>query len=213
MRTGSERTKKSPYPASENLAANQISLQTIFDCLPAFIKIGDPDGNFDFFNRQWLDYTGLGLDEVQGRSWITAIHPNDADGVAENWRNAVATETPVYHESRVRRFDGVYHWFLHRHVPVRDSAGKVIMWCGSSVDIEERKQAEQKVVDSGREFRRSIDTIPALIFTAGPDGALDFSNLRSLEYSGRTLEEFRQWLWTENGIIHPEDVPRLLEEQ
>jgi formate hydrogenlyase transcriptional activator len=210
---GSKRSNKIPGATGQNMAADQLSLQTIFDCLPAFIKIGDPDGNFDFFNRQWLDYTGLSLAEVKGMNWISAIHPDDVAEVAENWRNSVSTETPVYHESRVRRFDGVYHWFLHRHVPIRDGEGKVIMWCGTSTDIEERKQAEQRVVESERDFRRSIDTIPALIFTARPDGALDFSNVRSLEFSGRTQEDFRQWTWADNGLVHPEDVPRLLEEQ
>ncbi len=194
-------------------ATDQLSLQTIFDCLPAFIKIGDPDGNFDFLNQGWLDYTGLSLDELKGMGWISAIHPDDVAEVAEHWQNSVSTETPVYHESRVRRADGAYHWFLHRHVPIRDDRGKIIVWCGSSTDIEERKQAEQRVAESERDFRRSIDTMPALIFTALPNGALDYSNLRSLDYSGRTLEDFRDWHWTENGIVHPDDVPRLLEEQ
>ena len=112
MRAGSKRTNKIPDLTGKNLTANQISLQTIFDCLPAFIKIGDPDGNFDFFNRQWLDYTGLSLDEVKGMRWISAIQPDDVAEVAENWRNSVSTETPVYHESRVRRFDMslAFHW-------------------------------------------------------------------------------------------------------
>jgi formate hydrogenlyase transcriptional activator len=210
MRAGSKRTKKLPDGTGQIRAADLHSLQTIFDCLPAFIKIGDPDGNFEFFNRQWLDYTGLSPDDVKGTRWLTAIHPDDAAEVAENWRNSVSTETPVYHESRVRRFDGVYHWFLHRHVPIRDPEGRVIMWCGSSIDIEERKQAEQRAIESEKDFRRSIDTIPAHIFTMSPDGEVDFCNLRTLEYSGRTLEDFRGWRWTENGIVHPEDVPELV---
>lgn len=212
MRAGSKRTRKIPDGTGQNLTANQISLQTIFDSLPAFIKIGDADGNFDFFNRQWLDYTGLSLDEVKDMGWISAIHPDDVAEVAENWSNSVSTGTPVYHESRVRRFDGVFHWFLHRHVPLRDSQGRIIMWCGSSIDIEERRQAEQRAIESEKEFRRSIDTIPAHIFTMSPDGEVDFFNLRALEYSGRTLEDFRSWRWAENGIIHPEDVPRVLDE-
>ncbi len=202
--------QKNTDEQSEN---DQLSLRTVFDCLPTFIKIGDPDGSFDFFNRQWLDYTGLALDEIKGMGWIAAIHPDDAAEVAEHWKNSVSTETPVYHESRVRRADGEYHWFLHRHVPIRDSEGRIVMWCGSSTDIEERKRAEQRAIESEKDFRRSIDTMPALIFTALPNGALDYSNRRSLEYSGRSPEDFREWHWTENGIVHPEDVKRLLEEQ
>lgn len=192
-------------------ATDQISLQTIFNCLPAFIQTAHLDGNYDFFSWQWLDYTGLSLAEAEGTGWISVIHPDDLAEVSENWHQAVSTGTPVYHESRVRRSDDEYHWFLHRNVPICDSQGQIIRWCGSSIDIEKRKQAEQRAIESEKDFRRSIDTIPALVFTALPDGALDFSNLRSLEYSGFALEDFRHWRWTENGIVHPKDVPRLLE--
>ncbi|MGE3168387.1 MAG: sigma 54-interacting transcriptional regulator [Pyrinomonadaceae bacterium] len=215
MRVGTDNQKKELCANAADcfLVDSQISLRRLLDLLPAFIKIGSPDGNFDFLNKQWLDYTGLSLAEVKGMNWISAIHPDDVAEVAENWSHSVSTGTPVYHESRVRRFDGEYHWFLHRHAPIRDDHGRIIMWVGSSIDIEERKQAEQRAIDSEREFRRSVDTIPALVFTALPDGAMDFSNLRSLEFSGRTPEDFREWHWAENGIVHPEDVPRLLEEQ
>ena len=43
-----------------------------------------------------------------------------------------------------------------------------------------------------------------------PEGEVDFCNLRALEFSGRTVEDFRQWRWTENSVVHPEDVPVLL---
>ena len=212
MRAGTEKRKKlSGVNTAENIpAGSRISLETLIDRIPAFIKIGDPEGDFELFNRQWLDYTGLSLADVKGMGWLSAIHPDDATEVSENWRHSVSTGTPVYHESRVRRFDGVYHWFLHRHVPVRDSQDRIIMWCGSSVDIEERKQAEQRIAESEIEFRHSIDTIPALVFFASPDGEIDFSNLRSLEFSGYSLHDFQGWQWTKNGIVHPEDVAQLL---
>lgn len=191
-------------------ATDQISLQQVFDCIPAFLQTADTEGKFVYFNQQWLDYTGLSLAEIESTGWISAIHPDDVAEAAENWRDAVVAGAPVYHESRVRRFDGEYHWFLHRNVPVRDQHGKITHWCGSSTDIQERRQAEHKVIESEQDFRRSIDTIPALIFTALPDGSLDFSNLSSQKFSGHPLKDFRGWQWTENGIVHPEDVPKLL---
>jgi formate hydrogenlyase transcriptional activator len=198
--------KKDSQPATD-----QNSLQTIFDCLPAFIQTANPDGNYNFFSREWLDYTGLSMAEAERKGWISVIHPDDVAEVSENWRDAVSTGKPVYHESRVRRFDGEYHWFLHRNVPIRNSQGRIIRWCGSSIDIEERKQAEQRAIESEKDFRRSIDTIPAHVFTMMPDGDVDFCNLRTLEFSGCTLDDFREWRWTKNGIVHPEDVPKLVD--
>lgn len=196
----------------ETPAANQTSLPYLVDCLPAFIQTADPDGNYYYFNRQWLEYTGRSLAELEGTGWISAIHPDDLARVSENWHQAVSSGTPVYHESRVRRFDGEYRWFLHRVVPTLDETDKITKWCGSSTDIEERKQAENRVVESEKDFRRSIDTIPAHVFTLFPDGEVDFFNLRALEYCGRTLEDFRGWRWAENGIMHQEDVKSLLGE-
>jgi formate hydrogenlyase transcriptional activator len=203
---GQQRKKTAP-----KMATDQVALQTILDCHPAFTQTSDPDGNYYFFCRQWLEYTGRSLAELQGTGWVSAIHPDDVAGVAEDWNHAVSTGTPVYHESRVRRFDGVYHWFLHRVVPIRDSNEKIIKWCGSSIVIEERINAERRAVESEKDFRRTIDTIPAHIFTLSPDGEVNFCNQRALEYSGRTLEDFRGRRWKENGIVHEEDVPTLLE--
>ncbi len=191
--------------------SDQISLHATFDCLPAFIQTADPDGNYYYFNQQWIDYTGRRLAELMGTGWVSAIHPDDIAEVAEDWNHAVSTGTPVYHESRVRRFDGEYRWFLHRVVPILDQSEKIVRWCGSSIDIEERKQAEQRVIESEKDFRRSIDTITAHIFTLTPDGEVDFCNLRALEYSGTTLEDFREWRWTRTDFIHLDDVPRMLD--
>src|SRR5580704_16763938 len=46
-------------------------------------------------------------------------------------------------ESRVRRADGQFCWFLHHKVPMRDETGRIIKWYGASIDIEDRKRAEE----------------------------------------------------------------------
>ncbi len=70
------------------------------------------------------------------------IHPEDVAGIVEKWRTSLATGEPFEAETRVRRADGVYRWFLHRKVALRDDCGKIVRWYGSSIDIEDRKQAE-----------------------------------------------------------------------
>src|SRR6267143_2148350 len=70
------------------------------------------------------------------------IHTEDVAGIVEKWRTSLATGEPFEAETRVRRADGVYRWFLHRKVALRDDCGKIVRWYGSSIDIEDRKQAE-----------------------------------------------------------------------
>jgi PAS domain S-box-containing protein len=129
-------------PTEVDLASTKIEERLVIHTTPALIHTALPDGNIDFFNRRWLEYLGLTLEDVQGWRWTAAIHPEDVAGIVEKWRTSLATGEPFEAETRVRRTDGVYRWFLHRKVALRDDCGKIVRWYGSSIDIEDRKQAE-----------------------------------------------------------------------
>src|SRR5258706_7320599 len=120
-------------------AASRLDLQLIIDSAPALIHTARPDGHLDYFNRSWLEYVGLRLENLEGWKWTVAIHPDDLDGLLEKWRVSLASGKPFLLETRVRRADGEYRWMLHHKVAWRDDAGKIVKWYGSSVDIEERK--------------------------------------------------------------------------
>jgi PAS domain S-box-containing protein len=132
--------KVSPTEVDE--ASTKIEERLVIHTTPALIHTALPDGNIDFFNRRWLEYLGLTLEDVQGWRWTAVIHPEDVAGIVEKWRTSLATGEPFEAETRVRRADGIYRWFLHRKVALRDSSGKIVRWYGSSIDIEDRKQAE-----------------------------------------------------------------------
>jgi PAS domain S-box-containing protein len=129
-------------PTEVDLASTKIEEQLVIHTTPALIHTALPDGNIDFFNRRWLEYLGLTLEDVQGWRWTAAIHPEDVAGIVEKWRRSLVTGEPFEAETRVRRADGAYRWFLHRKVALRDKSGKIVKWYGSSIDIEDRKQAE-----------------------------------------------------------------------
>ena len=103
------------------------------------------DGAAEFFNRRWLDYAGLSADQVQGWGWTSAVHPDDLNRLADYWRSVSASGQPGEIEARLRRFDGVYRWFLFRATPSLDH-GRVVKWYGTNTDIEARKTAEQAIV-------------------------------------------------------------------
>ena len=114
----------------------------VIDSAPALIHTSLPDGYLDFFNEQWLKYAGLSLEDLQGWKWTAAIHPEDVEGIVNKWRASLASGETFLHEARVRRADGQYRWMLHHKLPLRDEQGNIVKWYGSSVDIEERKKAE-----------------------------------------------------------------------
>jgi len=96
---------------------------------------------------------GLSLEDLQGWAWTAAIHPEDVKGIVTSWRASLASGEPFQHEARLRRADGVHRWMLHRKVPLRDGPGKIVKWYGLSMDIEDRKQAEQMLRDSRKQLR------------------------------------------------------------
>src|SRR4029077_13436430 len=111
-------------------------------------------------------------------------------------------------ESRVRRADGEYRWFLQRNVPLRDETGKIVKWYGTGIDIEERKRADEELRASERKYRHLVDTTPAFIHTSLPNGDVDFYNPGWLEYVGLSLSDLLGWGWS--CMIHPEDVETIV---
>ena len=127
----------------DDLKRAEDRLRLVVDTTPALIHTARPDGYLDYFNQRWLEYLGLALEDVCGWGWTNLIHPEDVEGILQKWRAALASGEPFEAETRVRRADGKYRWMLHRKVPVRDSYGNILKWYGSSLDIEDRKRAEQ----------------------------------------------------------------------
>jgi PAS domain S-box-containing protein len=159
------------------------SLRALIDSLPALIHTGRPDGHLDFFNQRWLQFVGLRLEELEGWKWTSAVHRDDVAALIARWRVCLASGEPLGFEARVRRADGEYRWMLHQKVAVRDESGHIVKWYGTSTDIEDRRQAEQKlrqvleeIRGSEANLRRAIDTIPALVSSFLPDGSNEFMN-------------------------------------
>jgi formate hydrogenlyase transcriptional activator len=132
------RTMASSRPDSEPL-----NIQLLVDSIPALIHTARPDGYLDYFNKPWLEYLGVTLDQVAGWNWTSFIHPEELDGIVARWGACLATGEIFEYETRVRRANGEYRWMFHRKVPLRSECGNIVKWYGSSMDIEERKRAEQ----------------------------------------------------------------------
>jgi PAS domain S-box-containing protein len=136
-------------------------LSRVVDMLPALVWTALPDGNVDFLNQRWCEYSGLSVDEAYGRGWQTAIHPEDLPELLQCWRSILASSEPGETEARLRRFDGEYRWFLFRTSPLADVSGQVAKWCGMNTDIEDRRRAEEILRAKERSFRSIVDGFPA----------------------------------------------------
>jgi len=114
----------------------------VIDATPALIHTARPDGALDYLNKRWLDYLGAALDDVKDWKWTTRLHPEDVEAFIERWRSSLRTGELFEAEARVCRADGTYRWMLYRNMSLRDDKGNIVKWYGSSIDIDDRRRAE-----------------------------------------------------------------------
>jgi len=207
-----QRSHEALRRALDEIKNSEIKLRQVIDTIPTLAWRNLPDGSKDFLNKRWHDYTGLSAEESYGWGWQAAVHPEDLPSLLERWRQFRASEEPGEIEVRVRRYDGVYRWFLIRTEPFRDETGKIIRWYGTSTDIEALKQTEEKLREDERELRRITDAIPQTIVVLDEAGAPVYANQATLDYTGLTAEDVFAPQFRER-IFHPDDLERLRDER
>src|SRR6266516_2203001 len=197
--------------AEEELRASERKYRNLVDTTPAFVHTALPNGEVDFYNRGWLEYVGLPLTDLLGWGWTGMIHPEDVEAIMPIWRAALEAGEPFVGESRVRRADGEYRWFLHREEPLRNETGEIVKRYGSSIEIEERKIAEEKIREQEAELRQILDLTPHHLYVFGPDGGLLYVNQFALAYLGADLAEMVAA--SRINFIHPDDRQGYLAEK
>ena len=130
-----------PSQIEKTRLASEEQYHALADAMPQIVWTARPDGDLDYYNQRWFDYTGTTLKETQGRGWEMMLHPDDLQRSVDNWTNAVRTGRTYEDEYRFKRaVDGVFRWHLARAVPVYDVSGQVLKWIGTCTDIEEKKR-------------------------------------------------------------------------
>jgi PAS domain S-box-containing protein len=137
------------------------------------------------------------------------VHPEDAALVKQTLRHAAQDGEDFDHEYRLVMPDGSVK---HVHV-VAHAAGEEpgsIEFVGAVMDVTAAKQAEQRILKNQRDLRITIDALPAHVWSAQSDGAVDFMNQRALESTGLSLGDALGWGW--GSAVHPDDLARFVDE-
>ncbi|MBV8163244.1 MAG: PAS domain S-box protein [Candidatus Eremiobacteraeota bacterium] len=136
------------------LRDSERRFRALAEAIPVICWTADPSGWIDWYNHRWYEFTGQRTDEAAGWGWQTAHHPDDLLKVMEAWPRSIATGDPFEMEFRLRRHDGVFHWFLTRVEPLRDEHGTVVRWYGSAADINEQKKALERSNEVAETFQQ-----------------------------------------------------------
>jgi PAS domain S-box-containing protein len=127
----------------EAVRESEFKLRQVIDTVPGLLWSIGPDGELTQINQGVLDYSGMRFEDHLG--FYKFHHPDDLSDAVNALSQAMQTGTSYQGLSRLRRADGEYRWHHIRAQPLRDWKGGIIQWYGLSVDIEERKQAEDRL--------------------------------------------------------------------
>jgi formate hydrogenlyase transcriptional activator len=189
---------------TQALPRGEERFRLLVDGIAAQVSTMTPAGELEFVNQQVLDYFGKSLEELQDWRSTHAIHPDDLPRVVAALADCLQTGRPYEHEKRLRRFDGVYHWFRAHGRPAHDAQGRIVRWYVVLTDIEERKKAEEKVEEQQREFRQILDLAPQMVAVLGPNLERLYANSGALAYFGTTLDGWRRT--NVASEVHPDDL-------
>jgi PAS domain S-box-containing protein len=144
--------------AEDKIRQNERELRQVVDTIAQFVIFLNPEGRALYANVFTLEYTGLSLEDIKAEDFRARIfHPEDVERLREERKKALLFGAPFENEQRVRRKDGQYRWFYIRYNALLDEQGHPTRWCASGIDIEDRKQAEEKVQKENRALRQEID--------------------------------------------------------
>ncbi|HEY9735327.1 MAG TPA: ATP-binding protein, partial [Trichocoleus sp.] len=114
------------------------------NAIPQMVWMANSEGELLDVNQRWSEFTGLTLDAAQSSGWPAVVHPDDVPIMVQQWQQAQQARAPYQAEGRMRRHDGVYRWYLHQALPVKNAQGDIVHWFGTATDIEDQKQLEQQ---------------------------------------------------------------------
>lgn len=200
--------------AQEALRNSEAQLRQLADAMPQQVWITDADGQTQYVNQQWVDYTGLTLAQSQDISAAAqVIHPDDRDRVSTSWRNCLATGSLYQAEVRFKRSsDDSYRWFLSRAIPIHNQQGQNVQWFGTNTDIDDFKRTEAALQESESRLSLAIDSAGMATWDINMQtgvGIWSQSHYPMLGHEPQSSGEATFEMW--HSCVHPDDLEQVMQ--
>jgi len=179
--------------AEETLRDSESRFHTMADATPVMIWMAGPDKLGTYVNKAWLEFTGRTTAQEAGDGWAQGVHPDDREYCLSTWREAFDARGKCTMEYRLRRRDGEYRWVTADGIPRFTANGKFLGYIGSSIDITERKQSEERL-------RLAVAALPSAIVMVNRRGTIVLANTSAEKLFGYAPQEL-------NGLAVDELLP------
>lgn len=138
------------------LRNSEAQFRAITNSIDHMVWSADAKGAVDFYNDRWYEYTGVAYGSTDGDAWPRVLHPDDRARAAAVWAHSVRTGELYHIEYRMRHHGGAYRWALGRAQPLRDEAGRIVRWFGTSTDIQDIVDAREVLARSREELEAAV---------------------------------------------------------
>ncbi|NUU44636.1 PAS domain-containing protein [Tardiphaga robiniae] len=199
--------------AQHALEQSERQLQLLVDAVPAMIWSTTPEGQPVFVNKRFMDVTGTTLEDATGPDGMPTfctIHPDYRADARSAFMDAFATGVPCMMRYPQLRSDGSHRWSEVRVEPSRGENDEVLQWYAVCVDIDDQVQAHEALLQSERSLRQLVETLPAMIDCATPDGEPIYRSKQLREFLGYDLDlldgEPSRLDATLDAGVHPNDL-------
>jgi len=191
--------------AEAALRKSEERWRSVYENSAIGVALTDLSGRFLAVNRAYEKVLGYTEEELRKLTFLEITEEDYRDANRELIGELLEGKRQQFQiEKQYRRKDGTLRWVSNNVslVPGTESVPRFIM--ALSEDVTQRKQAEAALRKSERELRTTIETIPAFVVSALPDGSVDFLSQSLLDYAGFPREQWLGWGWRD--FLHPEDA-------
>ncbi len=126
------------------LRETEFRLTTLLEGIPQLVWRADDRGHWTWASPQWTEYTGQGEEESLGWGWLETLHPEDREVARACWNRAVEKGGFEVEYRICGRVERGYRWFQTRATPVRDESGHIVEWLGTSTDIHDLRELQER---------------------------------------------------------------------
>jgi PAS domain S-box-containing protein len=189
--------------------ASELRFRTLLEAISPMTWTNTPEGEVNFYNQQWYNYTGLDYEQTKAWGWQAVVHPDDLPYTLETYLKSLKSGDIFVVENRYRRgSDGMYRWHLNRALPIRDETGNITLWVGTATDIHEQKRIEaelerqvqartRELKESNQDLLRSNENLTRFAYVASHDLQ---EPLRKIQSFGSLLQSQYATGLGENGM-------------
>lgn len=162
------------------LREGEAHFRQLAEAIPHMVWTTLPNGQFDYCNGRWCEYTGQTMEQSQGFGWLEAVHPEHLERIQDAWKVSLKSGELYEVEYPLRGRDGSYRWHLDRALPLRDHKGGVIKWFGTCTDVHEKRLTteifremntvlEKRVDDRTKSLREVNEQMESFCYTVSHD--------------------------------------------